>query len=192
MRELIVQQYVTIDNIAAENDGGMSFVGEYGVSWLEARDLSFKAEALRFMDEVDTMLLGATTYKLFAAGWPENSEQDEFANRLNSMQKYVASRTLTEAPWGAWPAATITADPAATVRELKQADGKDIVLWGSLTLMRDLVGENLIDEYYLRICPATRGEGVRLFDAWQDLTLLEAKSHDKGIITARYVPVPRP
>src|SRR5690625_2376143 len=124
----------------------MSFVGDYGVGWTEVQDRSFKAEALRFMDEVDTMLLGATTYKMFAAGWPNASNQGEFGNRLNGLHKYVASRTLTEAHWGDWPAATITANPAATVRELKQAEGKDIVLWGSLTLMRDLAGENLIDE----------------------------------------------
>ena len=74
------------------------------------------------------MILGAATYKLFAAGWPETSEQDEFGNRLNGMQKYVASRTLTAAPWGKWPAATITADPAVTVRELKHGDGKDGVV----------------------------------------------------------------
>lgn len=191
MRKLIAQQFVTLDNIAAENDGGMSFVGDYGVDWNEAQDQSFKAEALRFMDEVDTMILGATTYKMFAAGWPDATNQGEFGDRLNGLRKYVASRTLTEAPWGDWSAATITADPAATVRELKHAAVKDIVLWGSLTLMRDLADENLIDEYYLRICPATRGEGVRLFNAWQDLTLLEAKAHDRGMITARYVPVPR-
>lgn len=191
MRKLIAQQFVTLDNIAAENDGGMGFVGDYGVDWNEAQDQSFKAEALRFMDEVDTMILGATTYKMFAAGWPDATNQGEFGDRLNGLRKYVASRTLTEAPWGDWSAATITADPAATVREIKHAAGKDIVLWGSLTLMRDLVDENLIDEYYLRICPATRGEGVRLFNAWQDLTLLEAKAHDRGMITARYVPAPR-
>lgn len=186
MRKLIVQQFVTLNNIAVEQDGNMSFVGGYSSDWADMYDRAFCLEALRFMDEIDTMVLGAHTYEMFAGGWPQASKEDKIANRINALHKYVASHSLTEAPWGDFAPATVMSDPVKTIEKLKQSDGKAIVLWGSFTLLRSLVEAKLVDEYYLRVCPATRSQGTTLFMGDETLKLIEAKSYDKDIVTLRY------
>ena len=184
MRKLIVQQWATVDNIAAEEDGGLSFVS--GEPFDDAvTDDPFKNTVMGFIDSVDTMILGANTYDQ-SKGWPHAEEQGEYGRKLNSLIKFVASSTLDEAPWGDFPAATVTRDAVATVRELKEQDGKDIWLWGSLTLMRSLLGAGVVDEVRMLVCPASRGKGTRLFEDRQDLTLVEATAFSNGVALLRY------
>src|SRR3954468_5829359 len=114
MRKLIVQQWVTVDNIAAEEDGGLSFVSVEPFS--EKSDPAFKATVMEFIDSVDTMILGANTYAQSKGYWPYAEDQGEYGKKLNSLTKYVASSTLDDAPWGDFPAATVTRDPATTIR----------------------------------------------------------------------------
>ena len=89
-------------------------------------------------------------------------------------------------PGGDFPAATVTRDPAATIRELKEQNGKDIWLWGSLKLMHSLLDAGLVDEVQMRICPASRGKGTRIFKDRQDLKLVEATSFENGVVLLRY------
>lgn len=100
--------------------------------------------------------------------------------------KFVASSTLEDAPWGDFPAATVTPDAVATVRELKQRSGKHIWLWGSLRLMHSLMAAGLVDEIRMLICPASRGRGTRVFEDRQDLTLVEATAFAGGVVLLRY------
>lgn len=184
MRKLIVQQWVTVDNIAAEQDGGLSFVS--GEPFSKTDTSAFKTELMGFIDSVDTMILGAKTYNQTKDYWPKADDQGEYGERLNNHTKYIASTTLEEAPWGDFPAGTVTRDPVATIRELKEQNGKDIWLWGSLTLMRHLLHAGVIDEVRMLVCPATRGNGTRLFEARHDLTVLEATAFDNGVVLLRY------
>ena len=115
MRKLIVQQWVTVDNIAAEEDGGLSFVS--GEPFSETTNHAFKASVMGFIDSVDTMILGANTYAQAKGYWPYADEQGEYGEKLNNLTKFVASSKLDDAPWGDFPAATVTRDPAATIRE---------------------------------------------------------------------------
>lgn len=184
MRKLIVQQWVTVDNIAAEEDGGLSFVS--AKPFTETSNEAFKASVMGFIDSVDTMILGARTYAESKGYWPHAADQGEFGEKLNNLTKFVASSTLADAPWGDFPAATVTPDPAATIRELKEQSGKDIWLWGSLTLMRFLLNADLVDEVQLRVCPVARGTGTRIFEDRQDLKLLEATPFDNGVVLLRY------
>lgn len=184
MRKLIVQQWVTVDTIAAEEDGGLSFVS--GEPFSETDTSPFKTSVMSFIDSVDTMLLGATTYLQSRDYWPHATEQGEYGQKLNNLDKVVASRTLDDAPWGDYPAATITRDAVATVRELKAREGKDIWLWGSLTLMRSLMDAGVVDEVQMRVCPVSRGKGTRVFEGRQDLRLLEATPFDNGVVLLRY------
>ncbi|MFI7062079.1 dihydrofolate reductase family protein [Kribbella sp. NPDC050124] len=185
MRKLVVQQWVTVDNVAAEEDGGLSFVS--GEPFDDAvTDDPFKNNLIGFIDSVDTMILGANTYNQSKGYWPYAKDQGVYGEKLNKLTKFVASSTLDDAPWGDFPAATVTRDPAATVRELKEQGGKDIWLWGSLRLMRSLVDAGLVDEVRMLVCPATRGNGTRVFEDRQDLTLLEATSFDNGVALLRY------
>lgn len=184
MRKLIVQQWVTVDNIAAEEDGGLSFVS--GDPFSDATNPAFKTRVMGLVDAVDTLILGANTYAQTKDYWPYAEEQGEYGEKLNGLTKFVASSKLDEAPWGDFPAATVTRDPAATVRELKEGDGKDIWLWGSLTLMRSLLAAGVVDEVTLLVCPASRGKGTRVFEDRQELRLIEATPFDNGLALLRY------
>ncbi|WP_426512921.1 dihydrofolate reductase family protein [Dactylosporangium sp. McL0621] len=184
MRKLIAQQWVTVDNIAAEEDGGLSFVSGEPIS--EKTDPAFKTSVMALIESVDTMLLGANTYVQHRDYWPHATEQGEYGQWLNDLTKFVASTTLHDAPWGHFPAATVTRDPAATVRELKAQDGQDIWLWGSLTLMHFLLDAGLVDEVRMMVCPVSRGKGTRVFADRQDLKPVEATLFENGIALLRY------
>jgi dihydrofolate reductase len=185
MRKLIVQQWVTVDNIAAEEDGGLSFVSGEPFDD-ETTDDPFKNSMMGFIDSVDTMILGANTYNQTKDYWPHADEQGEYGRKLNSLTKFVASSKLDDAPWGDFSAATVTRDPAATIRELKVQSGKDIWLWGSLELMHHLLGAGVVDEVRMLVCPASRGRGTRIFEDRQDLKLVEATGFDNGVVILRY------
>ncbi|WP_370948110.1 dihydrofolate reductase family protein [Amycolatopsis sp. cg5] len=184
MRKLVVQQWVTVDNIAAEEDGGLSFVS--GEPFDDAVTSPFKESVMAFIDSVDTMLIGANTYHQTKGYWPYAEEQGEYGRKFNNLAKVVASSTLTEAPWGDFPAGSVTSDPVATVRELKAGSGKDILLWGSLRLMRSLLDAGAIDEVRLMVCPAARGKGIRVFENTHDLKLVEAAGFENGVVIMRY------
>jgi dihydrofolate reductase len=184
MRKLVVQQWVTVDNIAAEEDGGLSFVS--GEPFSETTSPAFKANLMGFIDSLDTMVLGANTYVQSRDYWPYAEEQGEYGEKLNNLTKFVASSKLDEATWGDFPAATVTRDPAATIRELKERSGKDIWLWGSLKLMHSLLEAGVVDEVRMLVCPASRGRGTRIFEDRQDLALVEATAFENGIALLRY------
>jgi len=184
MRKLVVQQWVTVDNIAAEEDGGLSFVS--GEPFSDKTDPAFKASLMGFIDSVDTMILGAKTYAQSKDYWPYADEQGEYGEKLNNLTKFVASSTLDDAPWGDFPAATVTPDPAATIRKLKEHSGKNIWLWGSLKLMHSLLDAGLVDEVRTMVCPASRGKGTRVFEDRQNLQPVEATMFENGIVLLRY------
>jgi dihydrofolate reductase len=184
MRKLIVQQWVTVDNIAAEEDGGLSFVS--GEPFDGTATTPFQTSLMGFMDSLDTMILGANTYQQSKDYWPHAVDQGEWGRKLNQLTKFVASSTLDDAPWGDFPAATVTSDAAATIGELKEQDGKDIWLWGSLTLMSSLMDAGVVDEVRMLVCPASRGKCRRVFEDRQDLKLAEATGFDNGVALMHY------
>jgi dihydrofolate reductase len=139
-----------------------------------------------FIDSVGTMLLGANTYAMSKGYWPYADDQGEYGEKLNNLTKFVASSTLDDAPWGDFPAATVTRDPVATVQDLKEQGGKHIWLWGSLTLMRSLLDAGVVDEVRMLVCPVSRGTGTRVFEDRHDLELVEATGFDNGLAILRY------
>lgn len=183
MRKLIAQQWVTLDNIVAEEDGGLGFVS--GEPFDDSRSTPFRDSSMELIDSVDTMILGADTYRQ-STGWATATDQGEYGRKLNELTKIVASTTLDVAPWGDFPAGSVTPDPVGTIRELKQQDGKHLWLWGSLSLMQSLFDAGLIDEVRLLVCPTTRGAGRRFFHDRRDLSLIEATGFDNDIVLLRY------
>jgi dihydrofolate reductase len=183
-RKLVVQQWVTVDNIAAEDGGGLGFVS--GEPFSETDTSAFKASLMGFIDSVDTMMLGASTYAQNKDYWPHADEQGQYGEKLNNLTKFVVSSKLNDAPWGDFPSATVTRDPVTTVRELKERSGKDIWLWGSLTLMHSLIDAGVVDEVRMLVCPTSRGSGTRLFQDPRDLTVLEATAFNNGVVLLRY------
>jgi dihydrofolate reductase len=189
MRRVVVQQFVTLDGYAAGPNGELDFVTETGAA-TDPTSGPFVEDQLAFIESLDTILLGAVTYEMFAAYWPEQTtETQAIADALNATPKVVFSSTLESAPWGSWESARLVSGSAAEeVRRLKAEPGKDMVVWGSLTLADSLVREGLVDEYRLQVCPVVLGRGKRLFEdglAPHSLTLLETKAYD-GMVAVRY------
>ena len=136
----------------------------------------------------DALLLGRVTYEGFAAAWPGRKDPEGFADRFNSMPKYVASRTLKKLEWN--NSHLIKGDLAAEVSKLKEQPGQDIVIHGSPTLIRSLLPSNLIDEFRLLVYPLVLGHGKRLFDeaSQADLKLTESQAFSKGVVKLVYRP----
>lgn len=190
MRKVIVQEFVSIDGRASGPNGSVDFVPASNQG-----DQSFGNRQLKFIDSIDTMLLGRVTYEMFAGHWPNVPEGDEkpFADKLNNLQRVVFSRTLDRAPWGTFgDAQIVTSDAALEVESMKRAEGKDMVIWGSLSLAQSLMDADLVDEYQLIVCPVVLGDGKTLFrgkDA-HDFELVETRKFDRGAVLTTYRPRP--
>jgi dihydrofolate reductase len=185
MRKLIFQEWISMDALAADKNGSVTFIESTTLNKYSDID------QLRWLDTVDTILLGANTYKLFIEFWPTaTTGQEIIADRLNSIPKIVFSKSLKKAPWGKYPDADISTDAIKTVKELKTKSGKDMVLWGSISVAQQLMKENLIDEYHLRIVPIVLGEGRRLFESTGplDFELYHSRQYDSGLMLLQYRP----
>ena len=125
-------------------------------------DQTFIAQAAGWLDRADALLLGRRTYEAFAEAWPQITDPDDpFTERMNGLPKYVASHTLTEAPWS--PSTILRGDIAAQVAELKAQPGRELQLHGSARLAQTLLAAGLIDEIRLVVTPTVLGQGRRLF-----------------------------
>lgn len=184
MRKAIVQEFLSLDGYAADSAGKVDFVPASMQG-----DQSFGRRQLAFMDSVDTILLGRVTYEMFSQHWPNVAEGDEkeFADKINAMTKIVFSKTLQKAPWGKWPEAKIIrSDAAAEVANLRKESGKDMVLWGSLSVAQSLMRAGQVDEYQLIICPVVFGDGKQLFRDDRKMKLVETKSFDRSAVLLTY------
>ncbi len=187
MRKLIVQEWLSLDGFAEDKNGKLDFFPSTEENKYADQD------QLKFLDTVDTILLGRATYQLFVEFWPTvASEKEIIAPRLNEITKIVISNTLKKAPWGAWPEAKIIrGDAMDAIQKLKAQRGKNIVLWGSLSLAQDLTKANLIDEYHLHVCPTAVGGGRRFFDdsdVYKSFELEDTRKYDTGVIFLSYKP----
>ncbi len=130
------------------------------------------------------LLLGRTTYDLFAGYWPDH---DEEGASLNAATKYVVSHEARELSWG--PSQLITGDVVAGIRQLKQGDGPMLQVHGSSNLIQTLMGNDLVDELWLKIFPVTLGAGKRLFGDGAipaAFTLTSSTTSPSGVIIASY------
>ena len=184
MRNVILQEFVSVDALAAGPNGSVDFVPA-----ATGGDESFGKAQMELINSVDTMLLGRVTYQLFAGYWPNVNDgpEKEFADKFNAMPKIVFSKTLENAPWGKWqPAAIGRTGASDEVAKLKRESGKDIVIFGSISLVQNLMAEGLIDRYRLVVCPIVLGSGRSLFAEKQDLKLTSAKSFERGAVLLQY------
>ena len=180
-RKVVASVYVTLDGYIDEP-------GEWSFPFWSEQAAQFKA---RELFASDALLLGRLTYEGFAAAWP-TMEAGEFGEKMNSVPKYVASRTLDSATWNA---AIIKGDVAEKVRALKQDDGGDLLIAGSGQLIDFLTGHDLIDEYRLMIHPIVLGTGTkRLFTAVprRTFTLVDSVNFPTGVVVQTYHPAPPP
>jgi dihydrofolate reductase len=186
MRKLSVSTLVTLDGVV-QDPGGFGETKDGG--WAGPY---FDDEAGRLAYEhllaSDVFLLGRETYELFKEHWTQVHEGD-YAARLNSMPKLVASTTLHEPL--EWNARLIEGDIAEAITELKRADGGEILMYGSPTLMRTLAAHDLVDEYKIWVHPIVLGSGKRLFADGFDrssLELVDVESLSTGVVILTYGP----
>lgn len=188
MRKLILEEWLSLDGYCEDAKGTLDFFPATATDHFSDRD------QLAFLDTVDTILLGRKTYELFVDFWPAaTTDKEIIADRLNELPKLVFSNTLREAPWGRWPAARVVpGDAVAAIRKLKAQIGKHMVLWGSLSLARDVIAADLIDEYHLQLCPTLAGGGRTLFpsrDSYARLQRVNVRTYDTGTVFLHYEPI---
>lgn len=193
MGRVVVTTNLTLDGVMqapgrADEDlrGGFAYGG-----WALRYDDAIKAEAMaRGMARPGAMLLGRRTYEDFYRVWPQRTDGNPFTGFLNSVQKYVASRTLTEPlPWQ--NSTLLPGDAADAVAALKEQDGPDLAVIGSGELAQSLARRGLVDEYVLLIHPLVVGPGRRLFGEAAPagrLRLVGSVTTGTGVIIATYQP----
>lgn len=155
MSRIVVSQFITLDGVVEDPGGSEGF--ERG-GW--AFQFERGAEGDRFkLDELmgsDALLLGRVTYEGFAAAWP--SREGEFADKFNSMPKYVVSSTLRDPDWN-----NTTVVGLDEIAGLKEREGGDILVNGSVQLVQALLERELVDELRLMVFPVLLGAGKQLF-----------------------------
>lgn len=177
MRKIVASEYLSLDGVFEEPAWTMPY-------WSD--DLSDYASKVMFA--ADTLLLGRKTYEGFAAAWPNIPDEDGGAF-MNPAPKYVVSNTLEKMEWNA---SLLGTDFISEIKELKQKDGKNLLIYGSGQLVRALLQHNLIDELHLWIHPTVLGKGAKLFgdgDPQVNLKLANTTQMDTGVIVLRYEPV---
>lgn len=185
-RKLVVSAYSSLDGVV-EDPVGMEDSG-LG-NWVGPFDRGPKGDEIMHTEifSADIVLLGRRTYDGFAAVWPHVEDESGFATRLNSMPKYVASRSMTEATWN--NTTIIADDTLAEVRTLKSQGDGDVLVYGSAGLVHDLLPAGLVDVIHLLIYPTVLGRGTRLLpDGWSSpLELDSVIELGTGILSVRYL-----
>lgn len=178
MRKVVVTEFVTLDGVMEAPEKWTSPFGTEEIAKYK-RDELFAS---------DTLLLGRVTYEGFAAAWPSRADESGFADRMNSLPKFVVSTTLKEAEWN--NSRLIKENVAERLSRLKEQPGQGILIYGSGTLVRTLTQHDLIDEYRLLVYPIVLGSGKRLFKDGTDATLkLEGtQAFSSGVVALHYGP----
>ena len=186
MGRIVVTEFVSLDGVmedpgGSENfkHGGWSFeIGRGDEGDKFKLDEAFASEAL---------LLGRRTYEGFAAAWP--SREGEFADKFNTMPKYVVSSTLAAPEWQ--NSTVLKGDLGTEVTKLKQEYDGDIVVHGSDQLVQTLLEQDLVDELRLMVYPIVLGSGKRIFGELKDkkpLRLVDSKIVGDGVAILTYEP----
>jgi dihydrofolate reductase len=185
---IVVTEFVSLDGVMEAPGGGEDFKHAGWTFEIERGDEGDKFK----LDETlssEALLLGRKTYEGFAAAWPSRTDEVGFADKFNSMPKYVVSSTLENPEWN--NTTVLKGDPVEEVSKLRQRPGGDIVVHGSAQLVQTLLEHDLVDELRLMIYPVVLGTGKRLFGEMSDkkrLRLTDSKTVGDGITTCIYEP----
>jgi dihydrofolate reductase len=180
MSDLVVSTYVTLDGVFEEP-------GWSGPYWSDEAQLFARAQ----LWAIDALLLGRKTYETFAASWPTKEwieREGDFAERMNSLPKYVASAALEE-PLKWSNSVLLKGDIAEAVGKLKQESDQNLLMYGSVELMHALMSHDLIDEYRVWVHPLILGSGKRLFEDEIDkteLNLVDTTTLPNGVVVLAY------
>jgi dihydrofolate reductase len=195
--KLVVGAFLSLDGVMQapggpdeDREGGFD-LGGWLVPYADEDMGEFMVNSIK---NTDALLLGRKTYDIFAAHWPKVTDQnDPIATKLNSMPKYVASRTLDKVEWN--NSTLLQGDAADAVAELKRQPGGLLQTQGSSELVQTLMRHDLVDEYRLLVYPVVLGKGKRLFregNVPAALRLVDTKISGTGIAMHTYEPAGKP
>jgi dihydrofolate reductase len=190
MRKLVVGTFVTVDGVMQgpggpdeDRDGGFEHGGWNVPFWDEGMGKLMDEQ----MSRGDALLLGRKTYEIFASYWPKVGDEEPTAAKLNRMDKYVASRTLSSVDWH--NTTLIPGEVPEFVAELKQQPGGEIQVTGSSNLIQTLLKHDMVDEFVIWTFPLVLGTGKRLFDGGTipaGLELVENHTSTTGVTINTY------
>jgi dihydrofolate reductase len=188
MGKIVVTEFVSLDGVMEDPGGAENYAHggwTFEISRGEEGD-EFKVEEIF---EAEAQLLGRTTYEGFAAAWPKMTDEVGFAEKMNTMPKYVFSSTLTSADWD--NSTILSGDFATEIAKLKEEVDGVILVAGSAQLVHGLVEHDLVDEIRLMVFPVLLGSGKHVFAEHADkkpLRLVESKTVGDGVEVQTYVP----
>jgi dihydrofolate reductase len=188
MGRIAVTEFVSLDGVM-EDPGGAEGYRHGGWTFEVDRGAEGDEFKLNEVLEAEAQLLGRVTYEGFAAAWPTIEDEAGFAEKMNSMPKYVISSTLREAEWN--NSTILGGDPVAEVRQLKQDVDGTILVAGSAQLVQTLLEHDLVDELRLMVFPVLLGAGKRLFGEVGEkkpLKLTGSRTLGAGIALLTYEP----
>jgi dihydrofolate reductase len=185
MRRIVVTEFISLDGVVEDPGGAEEYKhGGWRFKFDDPGGMKYK------LDETfahDAMLLGRVTYEGFAEAWPGRTDDLGFADRFNSMKKYVVSSTLTDPSWT--NSEVLGPDLKAEVERIKAEPGGDIIVHGSVRLVQGLLALGLVDELRLMTFPIVLGSGKRLFGDVEEpivLALASAQPLDDGTLILTY------
>jgi dihydrofolate reductase len=194
--KLTVQTFLTLDGVMQspgkpdEDPRGGFTHGGWQFPLVDNHAIGIMTEAI---GNADALLLGRTTYEIFAGHWPHVTDgSDAIAARLNAVPKYVVSTTLESVAWH--NSTLIKDDVAGSIAKLKAQPGNELQVHGSGKLAATLLANDLVDEYRLWINPVVLGSGQRLFTDAKPLglRLTDVTTTGSGVIIASYRPTGAP
>jgi len=178
---IVVTEFISLDGVIEAPGGGEDY---QHAGWTFEFDRGEEGDAFK-LDEVleaDAQLLGRRTYEGFAAAWPSFTDQVGFADKMNTMPKYVVSRTLESADWN--NSTILSGDLVEEVTKLKHEIDGVILVAGSAQLVQGLLEHDLVDELRLMVFPIVLGTGKRLWGATSDkkrFKLADSQTVGEGI-----------
>ena len=186
MGRIIITEFVSLDGVMEAPGGGEGFKYD---GWTFEIDRGDEGNQFKLDETMSSaaMLLGRRTYEGFAAAWPER--EGEFADKFNTMPKYVVSSTLKDPAWN--NTHVLDGDLVESVNKVKQEVDGDIVVAGSAQLAQALIDNDLVDELRLMVFPVVLGQGKRLYGATSDkktLKLTESRTVGDGVAILIYQP----
>jgi len=182
MRDLIVTENITLDGVIDATEGWFAAAGG------DVDQSDIEAVLREHTEAADALLLGRVTFEEMRGYWPlQTDDTTGITDYLNTVAKYVVSRSLDDP---AWANSTVLRGPLAEeVRALKSQPGADIVTTGSISVVGDLIGARLVDEFRLFVYPVVLGRGRRLFPdgtVVPTLRLVESRRFRSGVVLLRY------
>lgn len=190
MAELTITTFLTLDGVMQAPGGpdeDMSGGFRHGGWLVPHADADMGKTMVDIFSKADAFLLGRTTYDIFAAYWPRVTDpNDSIASKLNSLPKFVASKTQRTF---SWTETSHIRNVTQEIADLKTRFSREVQVHGSCGLAQTLIEHDLIDEYRLLLFPVVLGTGKRLFGSGAvpaTLTLVKSNTTSKGVVVNVY------